>query len=111
MHPKRCGPPHEAKALTDLPNIGPAMAEDLRLIGITHPGQLVACDPYRLYDELCVSSGVRHDPCVIDVLISVVRYMDGQGARVWWDYTAERKASVAGGGSLAEQVASRRSRR
>ncbi len=35
----------KVKPLTDLPNIGPAMAKDLELIGINTPPQLVGKDP------------------------------------------------------------------
>lgn len=79
------------RLLTDLPNIGPAMAADLRLLGIQEPTQLTGRDPYQLYESLCQQTGQRHDPCVIDVLISVTRFMDGDAPRPWWDYTAERK--------------------
>jgi len=78
--------------LTDLPNIGPAMAADLQLLGILAPAQLKGRDPYQLYDALCERTGQRHDPCVIDVFISVTRFMDGDDPRPWWDYTPERKA-------------------
>lgn len=77
--------------LTDLPNIGPASAADLHLLGIDNPSQLVGQCPYDIYDALCEKTGVRHDPCVIDVFISVTQFMKGEDARPWWDYTTERK--------------------
>lgn len=81
--------------LTDIPNIGPAMARDLELIGIQQPDQLLGRDPYQLYDELGRITGRRHDPCVLDVFIAAVRFMAGEPARPWWHYTAERKATLA----------------
>jgi len=78
-------------ALTDLPNIGPAMARDLRLLGFECPQQLTGQDPQALYDRLCVLTGVRQDPCVLDVFVSVTRFMDGEEPRPWWDYTPQRK--------------------
>lgn len=78
-------------ALTDLPNIGPTMAADLRRIGIEHPRQLAGCDPYDLYIRFCRTFGERQDPCVLDVLMSIVDFADGGEPRVWWNYTAERK--------------------
>ena len=78
--------------LTDLPNIGPAMARDLRLLGFDRPGQLAGQDPQALYDRLCALTGKRQDPCVLDVLVSVTRFMDGEEPRPWWFYTPERKA-------------------
>lgn len=77
--------------LEDLPNIGPAMAADLRLIGIQKPEQLVGRDALDLYDALCMETGMRHDPCVIDVFMSVVSFMNGGSALPWWSFTAERK--------------------
>lgn len=79
------------RQLTDLPNIGPAMAADLRLLGIERPEQLAGRDPYALYERLCTATGVRHDPCVLDVLISITRFVDGDAPQPWWAYTAERK--------------------
>jgi hypothetical protein len=81
--------------LTDLPNIGRASAGDLVLLGIDTPGQLKGRCAYAMYDELCAKTGVRHDPCVIDVFLSVTRFMDGGPARPWWDFTEERKRRVA----------------
>jgi hypothetical protein len=77
--------------LEDLPNIGKAMADDLRLIGIDHPKKLIGKDPLKLYDKLCRAIGVRQDACVIDVFISVVHYMEGGEPRPWWSFTEERK--------------------
>ncbi|MBU1659139.1 helix-hairpin-helix domain-containing protein [bacterium] len=36
-------------------------------------------------------SGKRQDPCVLDVFMSIIDFMNGNEARVWWDYTKERK--------------------
>jgi hypothetical protein len=80
--------------LTQLPNIGPATAADLQLLGIRSPAQLVGRDPYAMYDSLCRATRQRHDPCVIDVFISAVRFMEGAPARPWWRYTADRKARL-----------------
>ena len=81
--------------LEDLPNVGPSVAGDLRGIGVSHPSDLAGRDPYALYDALCAATGVRHDPCVLDVFLSAVRFMEGAPARPWWHYTAERKRALA----------------
>jgi hypothetical protein len=78
--------------LTDLPNVGPATARDLRLLGIHAPAQLRGQCPYTLHERLCTLTGTRVDPCVIDVFMSITRFMDGEAPRPWWFYTAERKA-------------------
>lgn len=67
--------------LTDLPNIGPTMARDLRLLGFERPEQLVAQNPQALYERLCELTGARQDPCVLDVFVSVTRFMDGEEPR------------------------------
>lgn len=82
--------------LEAIPNIGPSLAEDLRIVGIAHPHDLPGKDPYALYDRLCRATGVRQDPCVLDTFISAVRFMEGAPAHPWWHYTAERKAATAG---------------
>ena len=80
------------RTLTDLPNVGPAVAADLHRLGIDSPEQLRGRDAFALYDQLCAITGCRQDPCVIDVFLSIIRFMEGDEARPWWHYTAQRKA-------------------
>ena len=80
-----------ASNLEDLPNIGKAMARDLRTVNIQHPLDLIDKNPYQLYNKLCSITGKKHDPCVIDVFLSVVDFMNGSNAKPWWKYTTERK--------------------
>ena len=80
------------RRLEDLPNIGKACAADLRLIGISVPAELIGQQPLQLYQSLCTRTGTRHDPCMIDVLMSVVSFMEGGEALPWWAFTARRKA-------------------
>ena len=82
--------------LEDLPNVGPAIAADFRRLGIRTPAALKGRDPYALYAALNRVTGQRHDPCVLDTFIAVVRFVDGAPARPWWHYTAERKETLAG---------------
>ncbi|MEZ4702578.1 MAG: helix-hairpin-helix domain-containing protein [Rhodothermales bacterium] len=77
--------------LTDLPNVGKAFAGDLVLLGITSPEQLVGADPLDLYDRLTDLTGTYQDPCVLDTFMSLTRFMAGEPARPWWDFTRERK--------------------
>ena len=79
------------RQLMDLPNVGPAMARDLKFISINAPEQLIGKDPLKLYQSLCRKSGTRQDPCVLDVFISITRFMNGDAPRPWWAYTEERK--------------------
>ncbi|WP_428718044.1 helix-hairpin-helix domain-containing protein [Undibacterium curvum] len=94
MHPSKVR--REAlHALTDLPNIAAAGASDLRLLGITHPQQLIGASALDLYQRLCLLSGQQQDPCVLDVLLSVVDFMNGAEAQPWWAYTSQRKQMLA----------------
>lgn len=86
----------EKSPLEALPNVGAATAADLHLLGITAPEQLRGRDPWALYDELCHITGQRHDPCLLDVFIATVRFVEGAPALPWWHYTAERKAMQQG---------------
>ncbi|HEY1439048.1 MAG TPA: helix-hairpin-helix domain-containing protein [Casimicrobiaceae bacterium] len=81
--------------LEDLPNVGKAVAADLRVLGIRAPAQLKRKDPYALYDALNRRTGVRHDPCLLDTFIAAVRFVEGGLAKPWWAYTPERKRTLA----------------
>ncbi len=87
--------------LEDLPNIGKAMADDLRLIGISRPEQLAEREAFEMYKALCEKTGQRQDPCVLDVFMSVVHFMRGGEARPWWEFTPERFRLLSGQESLA----------
>jgi len=85
----------ELARLEDIPNVGPAVAADLRQLGITLPIDMVGRDPYAMYDDLCRLTGQRHDPCLLDTFIAAVRFMEGEPKKPWWKYTAERKRELA----------------
>ena len=83
------------RRLEDIPNVGCAVADDLRALGITAPSGLVGRAPWALYAELNARRGFCHDPCLLDTFIAATRFMAGEPARPWWHYTAERKARQA----------------
>ena len=82
----------ECETLEQLPNIGPALAADLRLIGIRTPAELRGKDPFVLYQQLCAATGQRQDPCVLDTFMAATDFMRGAPAAPWWKYTPQRKA-------------------
>jgi hypothetical protein len=84
----------EFTKLEQLPNVGPAIAANFKLLGVARPQDLLGRDPYALYDELCRVTGQRHDPCLLDTFIAAVRFMGGAAAKPWWAYTAERKRTL-----------------
>lgn len=81
----------EAKTLEQIPNIGKAVASDLRSIGITKPEQLKGKDGLALYHKLNQVTGVRHDPCMADTFMAAVDFMNGGKAKPRWSFTAKRK--------------------
>lgn len=84
------------RRLTDLPNIGPAGAKDLLLLGYTSPHQLIGANALQMYQDLCAKTKVTHDPCVLDVFISITRFMNGEPPMNWWEFTDERKKILLG---------------
>ncbi|EDY38599.1 mitomycin resistance protein [Cyanobium sp. PCC 7001] len=90
MHPSRCN--HESlAALTDLPNVGPAIAKALLSLGYRVPADLNGADPLDLYNRLGDLRGCRQDPCVLDVFIAITRFLNGEPARPWWAYSEDRR--------------------
>jgi Pathogenicity locus len=81
--------------LLDLANVGPAIARYLERAGITQTSQLAGRDAVEIYEEMCAVSGRRHDPCLLDTVMSAVEQADGGPARPWWHYTAQRKRMLA----------------
>jgi hypothetical protein len=81
----------ECESLEQLPNIGPSIAADLRLIGVVHPRELATKDALSLYQSLCAKTGRRQDPCVLDTFMAATEFMRGGDPKPWWTYTAQRK--------------------
>jgi hypothetical protein len=81
----------QCSALEQLPNIGPSLAADLRLIGIHHPRELRGKDAFVLYQKLCAATGTRQDPCVLDTFMAATDFMSGAPPAPWWTYTPQRK--------------------
>ncbi len=90
MNPKKVRR-ESTRRLTDLPNVGPAIAKILKSIGIDNPSELSECEPFELYERLYKLRGKWEDPCLLDVFMSAVRFMNGEEAQVWWAFTQERK--------------------
>ena len=74
-----------------LPNIGPKIGTLIRRLGMNVPQDLRGRDAYKMYKKLCRIDETRYDPCVLDVFISAVQFMDGGPAKPWWKFTAGRK--------------------
>ncbi|MEK6705204.1 MAG: helix-hairpin-helix domain-containing protein [Bdellovibrionota bacterium] len=86
----------EASRLEQIPNVGKAVAQDLRNLGITSPDQLNGKNGLVLYHKLNKVTGVRHDPCMADTLMAAVDFMNGGKPKPWWKFTGKRKILLKG---------------
>jgi hypothetical protein len=83
-------------SLSDLANVGPATLGDFRVLGIATIAQLAKQDAFKLHERLCERTGVRHDPCCIDVFLSAIDQARGGAPCPWWHFTEQRKQMLAG---------------
>jgi Pathogenicity locus len=92
---------HEMETRTNIndfnkiPNVGPATVRHLNILGINKPFELIGQNPYSMYKELCKVVGENLDPCLADVFISAVKFMEGAPPQKWWHYTEERKKTLS----------------
>ena len=77
--------------LEHLPNIGKKMANYLEIIDIKTPQSLIGQNALDLYNKLCKKTGKQFDPCVIDIFMSVIDFMEGVEPKSWWKFTGKRK--------------------
>lgn len=77
--------------LEELPNIGKAIAADLRCVGILNPEQLAEHEPLETFQALEPVMGHRHDPCVLYTLMAVAHFLKSGEALPWWKFTARGK--------------------
>jgi DNA transformation protein len=75
------------RELEGIPNIGKAIAADLRCIGILTPAQLAEREPLATYRALTGSMGQRHDPCVLYTLIAADHFLRHGETIPWWKFT------------------------
>lgn len=80
--------------LQTLPGIGPSLAADLRLLGVTSVASLASRDPERLYTRLCDITKSGQDPCVLYAFrcaayAARTPVPDSELLR-WWNWTRRR---------------------
>jgi hypothetical protein len=89
---------YDMRKLTDLVSVGPAMAADFQMLGVTTVPQLARQTPQRLYQRLCRLTGVRQDPCVLDVFCAAVAQARNPNLppaqRNWWYWSRQRKTAA-----------------
>ncbi|HJV47761.1 MAG TPA: helix-hairpin-helix domain-containing protein [Geothrix sp.] len=83
--------------LLALRNLGPALREDLRRLGVDSVAQLAEQDADELYVRLGRMDGRLHDPCVWDSLAAVIDIARGGPSQPWWAWTPIRKVRQAKG--------------
>ena len=91
----------DIKNLDNIPNVGPATVGYLNMLGINEPCDLIGRDPYLMFEQLCSIAGRHFDPCLADVFISAVKYMEGGPPRKWWYHTKERKRHFTENASIS----------
>lgn len=83
------------RRLIDLVSVGPAAVRDFQVLGITDVEQLIGKSSMALYNSLCVKTGSRHDPCVIDVFRAAIEQAENTNLEWekcnWWYWTNIRK--------------------
>jgi hypothetical protein len=91
----------DMRRLRDLVSVGPATEEDFAKLGVRTVGQLAREEPGRLYERLCGLTGVRQDPCVLDVFCAAVAQARDpklpREQRDWWYWSRKRKAAERAG--------------
>jgi len=88
---------HEERKLRDLVSVGPAIAADFALLGISSVAELAKQEPEALYKELCRKTGVHQDPCVLDTFCAAVAQARDPKLPLekckWWYWSGLRKKS------------------
>jgi hypothetical protein len=73
-----------------IPGVGPSIAGDLQGIGISRVAQLKGRSPQALYANVCQTTGVLHDRCLLYVFRCAVYYAsnprhDPEKLK-WWNW-------------------------
>jgi hypothetical protein len=78
------------KPLTEIPGVGPSIAQDLWALGIRAVSDLNGRDPQELYGRLCEREGTAVDRCVLYVFRCAVYYASHsrhEPERLkWWNW-------------------------
>jgi|SRR5208337_2777913 len=89
----------DARQLKDLAGVGPAILKDFAQLGVRSVPELAESDGRELYKRLCDLTGVRQDPCCLDVFrCAVAQARDPnlpKEQRNWWYWSQARKNESA----------------
>ncbi len=82
--------------LEKIPGVGVSIAQDLIGLGIARVAQLNGRSPQQLYDQLCKSTGVKQDRCVLYVFRCAVYYASNVSHEAeklkWWNWKDQRES-------------------
>jgi hypothetical protein len=85
----------DARKLSDLISVGPAMLRDFEILGVRSVSQLARRNPERLYESLCRAAPQHQDICCLDVFrAAVAQAQDPQlptDQCQWWYWSRNRK--------------------
>lgn len=85
------------RQLRDLAGVGKAMLADFEILGIRSVAALARADGMRLYRKLEDVTGVKQDPCVLDVFHCAIAQARDPALpaeqRNWWWWSRQRKAA------------------
>jgi len=83
--------------LQTIPGVGPSIAGDLWVLGISKVDHLKGRDPETLYEQLCTFQGVRVDRCVLYVFRCAVYFASTPDPDPtllkWWAWKNRETAS------------------
>ena len=83
------------RSLRDLAGVGKSIERDLHSLGVCSIANLAERDGDELYRALCMRTGARQDPCVLDTFrCAVAQARDPQlpiEQRNWWWWSRQRK--------------------
>lgn len=82
----------QVQLLTDIPDIGKPIAQDLMRLGTRTPEQVKVMNPVVSFGALRSPMGQRHDPCVLDTFLAARDFMNGGPSTPWWHFSGRRKA-------------------
>ena len=84
----------EARQLSDLVSIGPAMLKDFDRLGIRTVRELARRKPEKLYEQLCAVTRQRQDICCLDVFRAAVAQARNPrlpaAQKNWWYWSRQR---------------------
>jgi hypothetical protein len=90
----------DTRKLRDLAGIGKSIEANLISLGVTSVPDLARREGDELYDQLCIKTRTRQDPCVLDTFRCAVA--QARNPRLpadrcnWWWWSRQRKAGKLG---------------